>query len=670
VSTVQNEPAPRDSAVRGGTDGHPADLALDDVSGATVLVGEMLEWSDLEHLDAPLAALEVLTPLLESRPGSRVLLAGPRAALLVASVGSAARVDVVTRSLPDARTVGDLAGLRDGVRLHVGGIDAFTGAGRYDAVVALGGPERLLGPDSRGMGAAELLAHLGGLLTPGGLLVADLANELGLDDLVAGRPAPDLDTDAAWHVGADGFDTRHLYPRERRAVLEDAGLREIACYAALPTIDTHRVLVLDRPGAPDDGVDVDGLAVTAAASALDRHLADGPQLREPRPTVARAVGAGLLTELAPAWLVVAVKNADGTAVAKAGVDVGTDAGAREREADGGEPTDIRALPDRAALPVLVDVEPAGRWSVLTVVGADGRRRRRWADGSAADERSEGALVRRLPADDVPPVGPTLEDALRTACASRQHARVRAAVQRYADWLTDEEAWAGRATGRAWAVPADVVDESGSLRPADDSWGLGTPVTADEALVHGLRHFAARLLGSASVHPWRSDTTPDELTVTLASMVGLTVGGADLESAARLDGSVQALVAGTPELVAELADDSLARGRFARDLPVRDATGYRELLAHDRTQARALREKQGQVAWLEGTLRHRDRYIRRLERIIENHEETLTYRTVQALRTPRRVATAKAVSAAKTTANEVLPPDAMSKARQLAARVLR
>ncbi len=49
---------------------------------------------------------------------------------------------------------------------------------------------------------------------------------------------------------------------------------------------------------------------------------------------------------------------------------------------------------------------------------------------------------------------------------------------------------------------------------------------------------------------------------------------------------------------------------------------------------------------------------------------MTYRAVEALRAPRRIATEKAVAAAKATAQDALPPGALSKARQLAARVLK
>jgi hypothetical protein len=41
-----------------------------------------------------------------------------------------------------------------------------------------------------------------------------------------------------------------------------------------------------------------------------------------------------------------------------------------------------------------------------------------------------------------------------------------------------------------------------------------------------------------------------------------------------------------------------------------------------------------------------------------------------MRAPRRIATERAVALAKSTAQEALPPGAMTKARQLASRVLK
>ncbi|MEO7000115.1 MAG: hypothetical protein ABI112_18720 [Terracoccus sp.] len=607
----------------------------DEVSGARVLRGHQIEGSDLDSAPTPLATLEVFGPLLARSP-ARVLLAGPRAALLVASIPSAERVDVLVRALPDIRRISDLAGLRDGVRLYCGGIDAFQADHEYDLVVALGGPERLLGPDSTGLRTGAVVGRLSGLLRPGGVLAFDLANQLGLDDLVSGRPDPLLDSDEGWYVGAEGFDSRHLFARERAPLLADHGLVPVVTYAALPSLATHRVLVR---AAATDSEDLREQATAAGGRSLDHHLEDGPVLRDPRTTLLRVVDAGLLDELAPAWLVVARREDQPVTNATHG------------------------------FPLLVDLEPDSRWQVLSVVDSEGGRHRVWADRGGDDERSEGPLMRSL--ESQAPPGQVLEVVMREACAARNHTAVRSAVSRYAEWIRREPDWKAAVTTRVFATPANVaIDGAGGLHLADASWRFSSTVTSDEALVRGLRDFARRLLASAAVHPWRAATTPDELTVTLSAMVGVSVTPRMLGRVARIEGEIEALLLGLPDHTDELTEVNLDRGRFARDLPVRDAVGYRELLAHDRTQARTLREKEGQVEWLEGTLRHRDRYIKRLERIIESYEGTLTYRTVQVIRAPRRAATAKAVAVAKTTANDVLPPEAMTRARRLAARMLK
>ena len=113
------------------------------------------------------------------------------------------------------------------------------------------------------------------------------------------------------------------------------------------------------------------------------------------------------------------------------------------------------------------------------------------------------------------------------------------------------------------------------------------------------------------------------------MTGLTVTPAMIARVARIEAEVASTVAGRPEDIDELLSRNIEQGEFARDLPAPDEIGFRELLTHHRVVSRELREKQGQVTWLEGTLRHRDRYIRRLEKVIERYEETLTYRAVEA-----------------------------------------
>lgn len=612
------------------------DIQRDAISGARILVGDMLMWSDLDSLDVPLAAREVVRTAITAKQPRRVLLAGPRAGLLVDAVPTDVPVDVLVRALPDARLLGDRAGLHKSADLYCGGLDVFEPGHTYDLVVALGGPERLLGPDSEGLTESQVVGRLAALLDDGGRLVVDLANELGFTDLVAAVPDETLESDAGWHIGAQGFATRHLFARERAGLLEAEGLQLEATFAAMPSVDAHRVLVHD--GALGDGALRDQVGFHAG-KAMDEHFATTPMLREPRNVVERVVEAGMLDELAPGWVVVATKGADS-----------------DQDATG-----YPAL-------VVAEADADSRWSTVAVIAADGSQTVAWADSRTDAETSEGTVSRGLA-----PLAPgrSFELDLRRACATRRHAAIRSRVRQYAAYLSDGKIWTTQtAEQRFFATPANTLVDGDRLRLADPSWRRTGVVSGDDALVRGLRDFARRLLASGSAHPWRVTVTPDELTITLASMAGLTVTEAMITRVARIEAEVASTVDGRPEDQPELLERNLEQGRFARDLPAPDEIGFRELLTHHRVISRELREKQGQVKWLEGTLRHRDRYIRTLERVIERYEDTLTYRAVEAMRAPRRIATEKAVAVAKSTAQDALPPGALSKARQLAKRVLK
>lgn len=610
------------------------DTQRDPISGAPILVGDMLMWSDLESLDSPLAAQEVVRAVIVSTRPRRVLLAGPRASLLVDVIPLDVPVDLLVRALPDARTLGGLTGLHKSAELYCGGLDVFEPGHTYDLVIALGGPERLLGPDSSGLTVAETVSRLSSLLAVGGRLVVDFANELGITDLVAGVPDETLESDAAWHVGARGFSSRHLFARERVGLLDAEGLLLEASFTAMPSVDHHQLLV-HSAAVLDDSLR-DQVRFHAGRS-MEGRFATSPMLREPRTVLERVVDAGMLDELAPAWLVVATKGA------------------------------ASATPE---YPAIVAAEPAvdASWGIVATIAPDASPSIAWASPRVDAETSEGTVSRGL----VPSAaGRSFELEMRLACATRRHAAIRSRVRRYAAWLADEEVWTEHtAEQRFFATPGNTLVDGDWLSLADPSWRRTGVVSAEDALVRGLRDFARRLLASGSAHPWRVTVTPDELAITLASMAGVTVSAATITRVARIEAEVESTVAGRPEDLAEMQEQNLEQGRFARNLPAPDEIGFRELLTHHRLISRELREKEGQVKWLEGTLRHRDRYIRRLERVIEQYEETLTYRAVEAMRAPRRIATEKAIAAAKSTAQEALPPGALSKARQLATRVLK
>jgi hypothetical protein len=616
----------------------PVEEHRESVTGARVLTGELLAASDLDGIAPADSVKPVLQAILRDVKPARVLLAGPRSVALIPVVPEEIRLEVLLRSVPDIRVASDEAGLHASARLWVGGLDAFTTDAPFDVVVALGGPGVLLGPDSRGMSHSEVVSALAALVAPGGTLVTDVANGLGLADLTAAERRDAADHDGDWFVGAAGFDRRSPYLPELAADLDAAGLTATTTYAAFPTLQHHSLLVdVDRAASGDlPGT----LARSLATLTVRRHFDHAPSLRDAGDAAEQVFDAGLLAQLAPAWLVVA---------------------------RAGDPTDRTT-----SVPAIVATEsgPNPLFSRSTVVDTDGTPVTTWATGTADAEVTEGGLARNLESPAVLS-GRLLDLELFEACALRDHARIRRLLVRYRAFLEDEKRWSGKGSGRRFfAVPANLIlDDEGGLSVFDDSWSFETRLTAQDHFVHGARHFAERLLASGRPHPWRVGTTPDTLTITLGSMAGLTVTPARVAGLAPVTASVDAIVLGRPGDEETLAEDYVERGAFARDLPAANAAGYRELLGHERRMARRHREHEGQVAWLEGTLRLRDRYIRELERMIEGYEETLTYRTVQAIRAPRRIATEKAVDTAKATVKDALPPDFLNRARSFARRAM-
>ncbi|MFC6714763.1 hypothetical protein [Branchiibius cervicis] len=605
-------------------------IRQDSVSGATVIVGDMIAWSDLSELTAPGATAAVVERLVAGSAPQTVLLAGPRAGLLLPQLPTTARIDVLTRSLDDVRTLEILGGMHSRVSYFCGGFLDFDPERHYDLVVALGGPQRLLSPDRTGLTIGETINRLSEVLTEDGVLVTDLANELGLTDLVRAVPDPQTEEDVAWWIGADGFSERATYARERDGLLAAAGLTCHSTYAALPNLDAHNLLV-SRDIATDAGR-VEAVRAVAA-QVTTQELTELPVLRDVHATLDRVTAAGQLDDLAPAWLIVAGKS----------------------------PATRTALPDV----VYVETGPT-RWTQRLVLEGDSVTRS-WSDGGQDADRSEVDLTRTLQVEF--PVGVTLETRLRSAAATRQQSAIRPLVRRYAEWLEDASAWpTDVAAQRVFATPDNVLMSDDGLTLLDRTWSRAGIVSAGDTLVRGLRTFATRLLATGGAHPWRVGVTPDELTVTLAAMAGFSVTPADIARVANTSAHIRATLLGTPGMADELLELDLESGRHARDLPAADQAGYRELLTRLRAGSSEMRQKDGQIAWLEGTLRHRDRYIRRLEKTIENYETTLTYKAVDLMRAPRRIATNRAVSMAKSTADQVLPPGAMSKARNLAKRL--
>ena len=201
--------------------------------------------------------------------------------------------------MPDARDATVTTGLHGRARVFCGGLDGLDAEGSYDFVVALGGPQRLLGPDSEGLTDAALVRLLAERVAEGGLLVTDIENHLGVHDLFATRPALDPDADEAWHVGAPGFGGRNLYRHEVDEVLADASLTVRAVFAAYPTPTA-------TPSSSTPTVSTvrfDSTAARAARWSVTRaitdHFSDRPCLRDPRDVAARVTEGGLTGQSPP-----------------------------------------------------------------------------------------------------------------------------------------------------------------------------------------------------------------------------------------------------------------------------------------------------------------------------------------------------------------------------------
>ncbi len=250
-----------------------------------ILVGDMLVWSDLDSLDAPLrGAREIVRQTVERQRPRRVLLAGPRAGLLIGAVPTDVAVDLLVRSLPDARTLatwpaaprGGPALLRWTRCLQPGPDLRPRRRARWSAASAR---PRLAGarPSPRRVERLSSAARRRRSPRPRPRQRAGIRP-------TSCRPCPTrrCDSDAGWHVGADRL--RHpatssptsAPPRSRSGRLQLL----TATYAALPSIDHHRLLVRDsRPGG---GAPSRRPAGAAAGPAMDERPARRRSCVSPR----------------------------------------------------------------------------------------------------------------------------------------------------------------------------------------------------------------------------------------------------------------------------------------------------------------------------------------------------------------------------------------------------
>ncbi|MEV6287222.1 hypothetical protein [Kribbella sp. NPDC051770] len=284
-----------------------SDQSSDETAAArsVMIAGEMLNWSDLHPTDGrPAVGGPVPADLLAAavRPTDTVLVAGPHSLELLEQVAkTAASVDVLVRSAPDAEEIAEALG----VRVFCGTLDHFGpehGEPTYDVVVALAGMPWLIGPDTLVLRWADGLAALKSRLAPGGRLLLGAENSFGIERMIQPDPTTTIPRDEDWPGDLRGDAAA---PAGLKAVVaaleapdasagEAAELRVARTYAVYPTVAEASVglSAVDGP-----------LAAAVVARAVAGRFT-GPTLTDPYRTTQEALAAGLGVELAPAWFFV------------------------------------------------------------------------------------------------------------------------------------------------------------------------------------------------------------------------------------------------------------------------------------------------------------------------------------------------------------------------------
>ncbi|MEO8750290.1 MAG: hypothetical protein ABI384_07815 [Allobranchiibius sp.] len=202
-----------------------------------LLGGEMTGWCD--GIDPP-SALTAWVATVLSRSNGSVLLIGPRAAGIAQHLG--ARADVLVRGTIDADRLHS-----EGVRVQCGGLDRLPTRAGYDTVVMLDGPDRVLTPDSPGLGHLDVLDLAA--THAGDRLIAYVPNALAAYPLPHSRASGD----PSWWVGSAGYDERvpvqaELPAPPARVVFGDIAVVEYQRIADPLTTTTMRAALVAHQG--------------------------------------------------------------------------------------------------------------------------------------------------------------------------------------------------------------------------------------------------------------------------------------------------------------------------------------------------------------------------------------------------------------------------------------
>lgn len=599
-------------------------------SGATLLGDHLVEGSDLAGERESCALVASFRQIVAELRPRRALLVGPSAVELVGLLPAESSAHLLVRHVIDARAIAAVVTDRPDDRLYSGGFEFFHEKGPYDLIVILGGGPEVLSPIAEGITEKQILAKAKSLLATDGLLLYSAENALGIHDLLAAEADVPPGDDRLWYLGKSKLSQRPWLNNELTAALGDLEFNTIGCLLAYPS-----------PNAPDVIVDADTTSDATrqrVRQELPRvftdYFSDRTAIRNPGATADLVAQSGLDKQLAPAWFYLLST---------------------------GRP--------EVSLPELVIAEPdtAPAWSFVQRYDADGACTLTWGDGASTTQERSVLGVSRVLSVGAAPEGTNLELVLREACKGSDHGTLRRLMKQYRSWLeSPAEDGALHPDQRWFATPNNVViTTDGELAIIDPSWSVTRADAESHAFVHGVRTFATRLLAAGVAHPWGLPITPDTVTRTLAAMAAVTVGPYDLESVADIEVDIAMAVGTEHGDRDDLLGRNLSRGSRENHLPEATAVGFRELLSQVRTLSQTVRAQNRQLAWLEGTMKLRDRRIAEYDRLMFKLEESLGYKVMRTLGAPKRVAVARA----KERVDEAVPTDVRKRARRAVKRLL-
>ncbi|WP_265447737.1 hypothetical protein [Flexivirga meconopsidis] len=384
--------------------------------------GAMQHWSDLDRqVVGASTAVRALVREVVSGAGRVAIVGAAPLDLITGLADETPSLTVITRSIPDAVTVGELLQDVTGVQVVCG--SAAQVEDTFDAVVVLADLAAVQSLEAEPVTWRAAYDDVRTLVADGGRLLLGIENELGLQRMTALRSRYTTDTDADWSVTAT-FDASR--PRSLEAVRELCAADDAArVEAAFPDWQQPTVLA-----------SVDPAPAGALRQVLEAVVLASPSYRQlgadPTRVTRAAVLAGRLLDFASGWYVV-------TGLPRAGTATVTESGGqgavvsytqdgpgavRRVGQDGTErvvdvPQDARLVSED-----LLDAAAGGDLTALRVAVrdfADGVRSR--ADGGVlpaevADVRPDNVL---RTADDLVVIAPAhtsapVEDALITGLA--------------------------------------------------------------------------------------------------------------------------------------------------------------------------------------------------------------------------------------------------------------